>query len=43
MRNLQHDAGSVAGVGLAALSAAMLHILKHRQRLADDVVGLELL
>ncbi|VTR23675.1 Uncharacterised protein [Actinobacillus pleuropneumoniae] len=39
MRNLQHDPRAVAGVRLAALTAAMLHIGKHGQRAADDFMG----
>ena len=35
MRNLQQNARSIACIRLAALAAAMLHILEHRQRLAE--------
>ncbi|MNN00828.1 hypothetical protein D3C81_1134300 [compost metagenome] len=35
---LNHDPCSIAGVRLTALAAAVLHINKHSQRLADNIV-----
>ncbi|MNC11075.1 hypothetical protein D3C75_587610 [compost metagenome] len=39
VRNLQHNAGSVTGVRLASLAAAMLHIKEHGQSVAYDIMG----
>ena len=40
VRDLEEDAGAVAGVGLAAARAAVRQVLEHLQRLADDGVRL---
>ena len=39
MRQLRQDAGAIAGVGLAATSAAMLQIVQYVQRLPDNAMG----
>lgn len=36
MRDLHHDSGAVARLVVGSLSAAMGHMLKHRQSLVDD-------
>ena len=38
MRNLNHQAGPVAGVGIAAAGAAVLHVFEHGQRVGDGLV-----
>ena len=39
VRHLEQDSGSVAGVVLEALAAAVLEVHQHRQRVVDDCVG----
>ncbi len=39
MRDLDHDAGAVAGVVFTAAGAAVFHVLQDRQRVGDDLVG----
>jgi hypothetical protein len=38
MRHLQHDAGTIAGVVLAATGAPMLHIFQNGQRIGNNLV-----
>ncbi len=39
VRDLDHDAGAVAGVGLGAAGAPMVHPAERRQALADHIMG----
>ena len=38
MRNLDEQAGSVAGVGIAAASPSVLHVFEHGERVGDGLV-----
>ena len=39
VRCLDHDAGAVAGIVLAAAGATVFHVFQDRQRIGDDLVG----
>jgi hypothetical protein len=37
--NLEHYAGTIASIDLAAARAAMLHVFKHCQCISDNLMG----